>query len=58
MDELLEAQKGLGNGKVLGWDGIMLKFIAKFWDVLKDLILSMVNNAWQQWDMLISWKDG
>ena len=58
MDELLEARKGLGKGKAPGWDGITLEFIAEFWDVLKDLILSMANNAWQQWDMPISWKEG
>ena len=54
MDELLEARKGLGKGKAPCWDDITLEFIAKFWDVLKDLILSMEDNTWQQWNMHIS----
>ena len=40
-----------------GWDGIALEFIVEFWDVLKALILSTTNKAWQQWDMPISWKE-
>ena len=48
MEELLEALKGLKKGKAPGWDGNTLEFIAKFGDVLKDLLLSMANNAWQQ----------
>ena len=58
MDELLEARKGLGKGKAPCWDDITLEFIAKFWDVLKDLILSMEDNTWQQWNMHISQKEG
>ena len=40
------------------WDGITLEFIVEFWDVLKDLLLSIANKVCQQWDMPISWKQG
>ena len=56
MEEVLEARKGLGNNKAPGWDSITLEFIAEFWDILKDLILSMANKTWKQWDMPISQK--
>ena len=44
--------------KAPGWDGIMSEIIVEFWYVLNDLIQSMANKAWQQWDMPISWKEG
>ena len=54
----MEAWKGLGKCKASGWDGITLEFIGEFWNFLKNLILSMANKAWQQWDMPISWEEG
>ena len=47
MEELLQAPKGLEKSNAPSWDVITLEFTAEFWDVLKDLILSMANNSWQ-----------
>ena len=44
--ELHDALFHLGKGKSPGWDGLTAKFHLAFWDDLKQVLLAMINEAW------------
>lgn len=57
-NELDNALSHLGSAKTPGWDGLTVEFYLAFWDDLKDVILSMINEAWANNWMPQSWKQG
>ena len=56
--ELEEALHHLGKSKSPGWDGLSVEFYLAFWEDLKDVLLQMINMAWQEGCLPSSWKHG
>ncbi|KAJ9543548.1 hypothetical protein OSB04_023255 [Centaurea solstitialis] len=46
-EEVLEAIKGCGNNKAPGPDGTSIKFVRKFWDVIKGDFLEAIGYFWE-----------
>ena len=45
-EELHDALLHHGKGKSLGWDGLTIKFSLAFSQELKQVLLAMINVAW------------
>lgn len=56
--ELDEALQRSERSKSPGWDGLTVELYLALWDDIKDVLLHVINVAWQQDHLPLSWKHG
>ncbi len=58
LDELRKALDSSNFGSTSGWDGISFKVIRKFWDVLSKPMLKMINETFNEGELMETYKLG
>lgn len=56
-EELNDALHSSGHWKSPGWDGLLVEFFKSFWND-KEVLLYMINVAWDNGVLLSLWKEG